>query len=45
MFLKQTIFFAIYDRFPVSLGYLLISSKALKMDYFNKDDLENKRSI
>ncbi|MGO4819762.1 HIT family protein [Flavobacterium sp. W22_SRS_FP1] len=33
-------FFAIYDRFPVSLGHLLIISKALKMDYFNLDDLE-----
>ena len=33
-------FFAIYDRFPVSPGHLLIISKALKQDYFSLDDLE-----
>jgi diadenosine tetraphosphate (Ap4A) HIT family hydrolase len=33
-------FFAIYDRFPVSPGHLLIISKALKQDYFSLDELE-----
>ena len=33
-------FFAIYDRFPVSPGHLLIISKTLKQDYFSLDDTE-----
>ncbi|MCF8319814.1 MAG: HIT family protein [Flavobacterium sp.] len=33
-------FFAIYDRFPVSPGHLLIISKALKHDYFGLDEKE-----
>ncbi|BDB56322.1 HIT family protein [Flavobacterium ammonificans] len=33
-------FFAIYDRFPVSLGHLLIISKDLKKDYFSLDEKE-----
>ena len=33
-------FFAIYDRFPVSPGHLLIISKVLKQDYFSLDDTE-----
>jgi hypothetical protein len=33
-------FFAIYDRFPVSPGHLLIISKALKQDYFSLHELE-----
>lgn len=33
-------FFAIYDRFPVSPGHLLIISKVLKQDYFSLDEIE-----
>jgi diadenosine tetraphosphate (Ap4A) HIT family hydrolase len=33
-------FFAIYDRFPVSPGHLLIISKDLKQDYFSLDESE-----
>ena len=33
-------FFAIYDRFPVSPGHLLVISKALKQDYFSLNDAE-----
>lgn len=35
-------FFAIYDRFPVSPGHLLIISKAVKQDYFSLDEIEQK---
>ena len=38
--LETDYFFAIYDRFPVSPGHLLIISKALKQDYFSLDDTE-----
>jgi len=33
-------FFAIYDRFPVSPGHLLIISKTLKLDYFSLEEAE-----
>ena len=33
-------FFAIFDRFPVSPGHLLIISKDLKLDYFKLDNSE-----
>ena len=33
-------FFAIYDRFPVSPGHLLIISKTLQLDYFSLDEIE-----
>ena len=33
-------FYAIYDRFPVSPGHLLIISKSLKNDYFNLEEVE-----
>ncbi len=33
-------FFAIYDRFPVSPGHLLIISKYLKQDYFSLNNNE-----
>lgn len=33
-------FFAIYDRYPVSPGHLLIISKELKKDYFELSEAE-----
>jgi len=33
-------FFAIFDKFPVSPGHILIISKSLKMDYFDLDNDE-----
>lgn len=38
-------FFAIFDKFPVSPGHLLIISKSLKKDYFDLDNTEKKDLI
>ena len=37
---ESKFFFAIYDRFPVSKGHILIISKEEKLDYFNLNDSE-----
>ncbi len=35
-------FFAIYDRFPVSPGHLLLISKKIKLSFFDLDEDERK---
>ena len=37
---ESSLFFAIYDRFPVSKGHILIISKEVKKDYFQLDQEE-----
>lgn len=39
---ESDLFFAIYDRFPVSKGHILIISKKEKLDYFELDQNERK---